>query len=47
MEFDVLDGPIRRLGAADTHLAFSPPMEEFILPNSNKIVDAVRSLASY
>ncbi|MBV8055717.1 MAG: alpha-ketoacid dehydrogenase subunit beta [Deltaproteobacteria bacterium] len=45
--FDLLDGPIRRLGAADTHLAFSPPMEEFILPNTNKIVEAVRSLASY
>src|SRR5246127_2826333 len=45
--FDVLDGPIRRLGAADTHLAFSPPMKEFILPNTNKIVEAIRSLASY
>jgi pyruvate/2-oxoglutarate/acetoin dehydrogenase E1 component len=45
--FDVLDGPIRRLAAADTHLAFSPPMEEFILPNTNKIVEAIRSLASY
>src|SRR6516162_4858846 len=45
--FDSLDGPIRRLGAADTHLAFSPPMEEFILPDTNKIVDAVRSLAAY
>src|SRR5215471_1707616 len=45
--FDALDGPIRRLGAADTHLAFSPPMEEFILPNTNKIVEAIRSLASY
>ncbi|HJU09698.1 MAG TPA: alpha-ketoacid dehydrogenase subunit beta [Candidatus Binataceae bacterium] len=45
--FDALDGPIRRLAAADTHLAFSPPMEEFILPNSNKIVEAIRSLASY
>jgi 2-oxoisovalerate dehydrogenase E1 component beta subunit len=45
--FDALDGPIRRLGAADTHVAFSPPMEEFILPNTNKIVEAIRSLASY
>jgi 2-oxoisovalerate dehydrogenase E1 component beta subunit len=45
--FDALDGPILRVAAADTHLAFSPPLEEFILPNTNKIVDAIRKLASY
>lgn len=45
--FEALDGPVCRLGAADTHIAFSPPMEEFILPNTNKIVEAIRSLASY
>jgi 2-oxoisovalerate dehydrogenase E1 component beta subunit len=45
--FDSLDGPIRRIAAADTHTAFSPPLEEFILPNTNKIVEAIRSLAAY
>ena len=45
--FDALDGPIRRLTALDAHTAFSPPLEEFILPNSNKIVEAIRSLAPY
>jgi 2-oxoisovalerate dehydrogenase E1 component beta subunit len=45
--FEYLDGPIRRLGMLDTHNAFSQPMEEFILPNTNKIVDALRSLAAY
>jgi 2-oxoisovalerate dehydrogenase E1 component beta subunit len=45
--FDSLDGPIRRVAAADTHTAFSPPLEEFILPNTNKIVEAIRSLAAY
>jgi 2-oxoisovalerate dehydrogenase E1 component beta subunit len=45
--FDALDGPVRRLAAADTHTAFSPPLEEFILPNSNKIIEAIRSLAAY
>ena len=45
--FDSLDGPVRRLAAADTHTAFSPPLEEFILPSSNKIIEAIRSLAAY
>jgi 2-oxoisovalerate dehydrogenase E1 component beta subunit len=45
--FDSLDGPVRRIAAADTHTAFSPPLEEFILPNTNKIVEAIRSLAAY
>jgi 2-oxoisovalerate dehydrogenase E1 component beta subunit len=45
--FDSLDGPIRRVTATDTHTPFSPPLEEFVLPNSNKIVEAIRSLAAY
>jgi len=45
--FESLDGPIRRLAMADTHNAFSPPMEEYILPNTNKIVQAIRDLAAY
>jgi 2-oxoisovalerate dehydrogenase E1 component beta subunit len=45
--FEFLDGPIRRLAMRDTHNAYSPPLEEAILPNTNKIVEAVQSLASY
>jgi pyruvate/2-oxoglutarate/acetoin dehydrogenase E1 component len=45
--FEHLDGPVRRLGALDTHTAFSPPLEEAILPSTNKIVDAIRDLAAY
>ncbi len=45
--FDYLDGPIRRVAALDTHVAFSPPLEEYILPNTNKIVEAIRDLAAY
>ena len=45
--FEFLDGPVRRVAALDTHTAFSPPLEEYILPNTNKIVEAIRSLAAY
>jgi pyruvate/2-oxoglutarate/acetoin dehydrogenase E1 component len=45
--FESLDGPVRRLAALDTHTAFSPPLEEAILPSTNKIVDAIRDLAAY
>ncbi len=31
----------------DTHNAFSPPLEDAILPNTNKIVEAIKGLASY
>ena len=45
--FEYLDGPIKRVGALDTHTAFAPSLEQAILPNTNKIVDAIRNLAAY
>ncbi len=45
--FEYLDAPVRRLAMLDTHNAFSPPLEEFILPNTAKIVAAVRDLWAY
>ena len=45
--FEYLDGPVRRVAAADAHVAFSSPLEDFILPSTNKIVEAIRSLAAY
>ncbi len=45
--FEYLDGPVRRLAMLDTHNPFSAPMEQFVLPSTNKIVDALRSLAAY
>ncbi|MGE5189550.1 MAG: alpha-ketoacid dehydrogenase subunit beta, partial [Gemmatimonadota bacterium] len=45
--FESLDGPVTRLASKDTHNAFAGPMEEFILPNQEKIAEAVRKLAAY
>jgi 2-oxoisovalerate dehydrogenase E1 component beta subunit len=45
--FEYLDGPVMRVAAQDTHYAFSPTLEEFILPNTEKIVVKARELARY
>jgi 2-oxoisovalerate dehydrogenase E1 component beta subunit len=45
--FEYLDGPVVRLAMADTHNPFSPPLEEFVLPDTNKILAAIRRLAAY
>ena len=45
--FDFLDGPIVRVASEDTHYAFSPPLEEYILPNVNKIKIQAKQLAAY
>ncbi|MBI3009288.1 MAG: alpha-ketoacid dehydrogenase subunit beta [Candidatus Omnitrophica bacterium] len=45
--FEYLDGPVMRVASQDTHYAFSPTLEEFILPNTEKIVVKARELARY
>jgi 2-oxoisovalerate dehydrogenase E1 component beta subunit len=45
--FSNLDAPIVRVAPPDTPVPYSPPLEEFFLPNASKIADAVRALAAY
>jgi 2-oxoisovalerate dehydrogenase E1 component beta subunit len=45
--FEELDGPVMRLAARDTHTPFAPAMEEYVLPNQDKITEAIRKLAAY
>ncbi len=45
--FEDLDGPIVRVTAPDTPVPFSPPLEEYFLPNAQKVADAARKLAAY
>lgn len=42
--FDYLNAPVVRIGALNTPIAFSPCLENFILPNSNDIVNGVKKL---
>jgi 2-oxoisovalerate dehydrogenase E1 component beta subunit len=45
--FDDLDGPIVRLASLDTPVPFSPPQEEFFLPQVSDVVRAARRLHAY
>ena len=45
--FAWLDAPVMRVTAADVPLPYSPPLEDFVLPQPADIVRAVRTLAAY
>jgi len=45
--FEELDAPLLRVTSLDTPVPFSPPMEEFFLPNVEKVVKTARQLAEY
>ena len=42
--FDDLDAPVKRVGAQDVPMPFSPPLEKFVLPGQADVVAAVRRL---
>lgn len=45
--FEALDAPIRIIGALDTPVPYSPPLEEFYLPGEAQIERAARLLLDY
>jgi 2-oxoisovalerate dehydrogenase E1 component beta subunit len=45
--FESLDAPVRIVGALDTPVPYSPPLEEFFLPSEAEIERAARLLAAY
>jgi 2-oxoisovalerate dehydrogenase E1 component len=45
--FESLDAPVRIIGALDTPVPYSPPLEEFYLPSEAGIERAARLLAAY
>jgi len=45
--FDSLDAPVRRVAALDTFVAYQPVLEDVILPQPEKIYQAIADLAKY
>ncbi|MFV0521553.1 MAG: thiamine pyrophosphate-dependent enzyme [Mangrovibacterium sp.] len=45
--FELLDAPVKRIGAAFTPVGFNRILEAAILPNKQKIIDAVMELIRY
>jgi pyruvate/2-oxoglutarate/acetoin dehydrogenase E1 component len=45
--FESLDAPVVRLAPPDTPVPYSPPLEEFFLPNAPAVGKAIRALYDY
>ena len=45
--FESLDAPVRVIGALDTPVPYSPPLEEFFLPSEVEVERVARLLVSY
>jgi 2-oxoisovalerate dehydrogenase E1 component beta subunit len=45
--FESLDAPVRIVGALDTPVPYSPPLEEYFLPSQAEIEKAARLLVGY
>jgi acetoin:2,6-dichlorophenolindophenol oxidoreductase subunit beta len=42
--FASLKAPVKQVTALDATIPYSQPMEEYLLPDENKIVDAVKQV---
>ncbi len=45
--FEWLDAPVLRLASIDTPVPYSPPLEDYYLPQTKDVVDAARKLAAF
>ena len=45
--FEWLDGPVLRVTAADVPLPYAPTLEDYVLPQTDDIVNVARKLAAY
>ena len=45
--FEWLDAPVVRVASIDTPVPYSPPLEDYYMPQTKDVVDAARKLAAY
>ena len=45
--FEWLDAPVVRVASIDTPVPYSPPLEEYYMPQTEDVLDAARKLAAY
>ncbi len=45
--FPWLDGPVKRVASMDTWVAYAPALEEVILPQTPKILEAIQELSAF
>ena len=45
--FEYLDAPIKRVASIDTPVPYAPPLEDYFLPNTQKVLEALRKLVMY
>jgi pyruvate/2-oxoglutarate/acetoin dehydrogenase E1 component len=45
--FEHLDAPVKRIGAPDSPVPFSPPLEKAFIPQADDVAAALRELAAY
>src|SRR5437763_13130830 len=45
--FESLDGPVVRVATPDVPIPFSPPLEQAVLPNVDRVREACRELLAY
>jgi 2-oxoisovalerate dehydrogenase E1 component beta subunit len=45
--FEELDGPLVRIGGADSHIPYAPTLESEVIPHVADVVAGIRRLAAY
>jgi pyruvate/2-oxoglutarate/acetoin dehydrogenase E1 component len=45
--FSYLKAPVKRVARADVPVPFSPPLENFALPNEEKLINSINTLVNY